>query len=256
MNRPSISMALAATLLGTLVISSQTARLVDDPFAPLPDPGPPQTLRVHAEFIEMPLPTYTGLTSRPRSSADDNDLREKCAELIASGEAHMLESLCTNLIPGTVALSESLTEFIYPTKRGRIQLPNKMPRDAPEPTPAPNPGFILPNWSAFELKNLGSTFEVEGYLDLLNPGIVEIRAIPTLAALGGEVVWSEGNAQVPASKTAMPLFYTLTVKTTTTLLVGEPKFVATLSPHGPDGFRNPDRKVMVFFRADVLTSGR
>lgn len=98
-------------------------------------------------------------------------------------------------------------------------------------------------------------FEHLGH-DLLNPGIVEIRAIPTLAALGGEVVWSEGNAQVPASKTAMPLFYTLTVKTTTTLVAGEPQFVATLSPRGPDGFRNPDRKVMVFFRADVLTSGR
>jgi hypothetical protein len=249
-------MALAATLLGTLVISSQTSRVADDPFAPPPDPGPLRTVRVHAEFIEMPLATYTGLTSRPRSSANDTDLREKCAELIASGEARMLESLCTNLIPGTVALSESLTEFIYPTKRGPIQLPNKMPRDAPEPTPAPNPGFILPNWSAFELKNLGSTFEVEGYLDQLNPGIVVLQAIPTLVAYPREIVWSPGNEQIPSSRTAMPLFYTLEVKTTTAMMMGEPRFVASLSPEGPEGFRDPNRKVMVFFRAEILTVGR
>jgi Flp pilus assembly secretin CpaC len=54
----------------------------------------------------------------------------------------------------------------------------------------------------------------------------------------------------------MPTFYTLRVNTSVTLADGQSMLVAALSPKNKDGVTDFTRKLMVFVKADVITTGR
>ncbi len=54
----------------------------------------------------------------------------------------------------------------------------------------------------------------------------------------------------------MPVFYSLRTSTGLTILDGTYALAAALSPKGPEGFPNFEKKLMVFVRADVVTVGR
>lgn len=249
MKLPVVWTALVAGLLGTVVIHSQTPEDVEDPFAPPPDPKLPRTVRVHAEFIEMPMATYSELVSKPRSSANNSDLRAKCTELIEQGEARILESLCVNAVPGQNATSESIGEYVYQkdyntSKQGPPINLNQPSLGAPV--------SILPP-RTFETKNTGSSFEVEAQIDF-NDAIVELRVAPTLVALAKSFGWETKLTPKTSAQKIMPMFYVMSFETGLTLVRGEPCFIASLSPRGDDGFTDFSRKVMVFLRADILTS--
>jgi hypothetical protein len=54
----------------------------------------------------------------------------------------------------------------------------------------------------------------------------------------------------------MPIMYSLRINTSVTLAAGKPTMVAALSPKDEKGFPDFKRKLMVFVKADVLTTGR
>jgi hypothetical protein len=252
MKFPVFSIAIVAGLLSTIILPSQTDRESGAPFTEPVDQDLPRSVRVHAEFIEIPLATYTKLTSNSRESSNDTDLREQCAQLIESGEAQMLEALCVNALPAQTAASESLTEFIYPTERGPLELPNKIAAGARSPSPPIDWPSIPPVWTAFETKMTGPILEVEASLDEDHP-FVDLRFTPTLVAFSKKIRWATWRLSQSSFHFDLPMFYVLSVKTGITVMPGQPMFVAALSPRNEEGFMESSRKVMVFFRADVLS---
>lgn len=246
-----VLIVLAALLLSTLVISSQTSRELADPFAPPPEPDQPRMIRVHAEFIEMPHTTYTALMARPRSGSNDSDLRQQCTDLIAAGEARIVESLMTNAMPGISATSESIGEYVYPTE---YETPGLGDRVEDLTKHFIRPAGSPPSWPAYETKNTGSTFEVEAQIGK-SARIVDLRFSPRLVSLSDKIVWSTWRNQETSIDTSTPFFYVLLTQTGISVAAGEPCMVAALSPRDAEGFIDPSRKIMLFVRAEILTVG-
>ncbi|MFT6182103.1 MAG: hypothetical protein ACJA1W_004475 [Akkermansiaceae bacterium] len=245
-----LSLIVLSTLLATVITRSQTQ---NDNFDPLGEQNDlPRMIRVHAEFIEMPHATYTKLMAKPRASANDTDLRAECAKLVTAGEAGVLESLCVTALPGQNATVESITEFIYPTEYEPAELPNKVAdSNPPETTTWAGP----PTPSAYDTKNLGSTFEVEAQIDGSLP-IVDLRLTPTIVYHVDNVTWGTFKTEEAEVKFDMPSFYVLTVKTGANLVAGQTTMLAALSPKNEKGFTDTSHKVMLFVRADIIITGK
>ncbi len=245
-----LALALSSLLFGTLTTQSQTD---PDPFA-ANEVGndAPRMIRVQAEFIEMPHATFTRLMAKPRTSANDTDLRAECAKLIESGDAQVIESLSVNAVPGQTATSENIREFIYPTEYS----PPGPPIHVPDRT-LPTKRFLggPPPPQAFDTKNNGSTFEVEAQIDANLP-IVELRFTPTLVHHTGQDVWGVWERNGVKVETSMPRFYILSVKTGVSVAAGQPHMVAGLSPRSEDGWMDSSRKAITFIRADIITIGK
>lgn len=245
-----LTLAFFASILATLITHSQTATEEFDPLGEINDL--PRMIRVQAEFIEMPHTTYTKLMSKPRTSANDTDLRAECAKLVKAGDAGVLETLCVTALPGQSATSESISEFIYPTEYEPGELPNEINGEAVN---GDHPIGSPPTPSAFDTKNTGSTFEVEAHIDA-NDSIVELRLTPTLVYHVNTVNWGAEKAVGAAGPIEMPTFYVLALKTGATVVAGQPSMIGALSPKNDKGIMDPTRKVMVFVRADILTVGK
>ncbi|MFT6864061.1 MAG: hypothetical protein ACJAVK_002623 [Akkermansiaceae bacterium] len=246
-----LSLAILASLLATVLTHSQTTDETPNPLAEI-QANLPRVIRVSAEFIEMPEATYTKLISKPRSSADDTDLRAACAKLVEAGEASVLETMCVTALPGQSATTASIAEYIYPTEYEPGEVPEEVNGIAPGPN---SPWGTPPTPSVFDAKNTGSTFEVEASIDQ-NDSFIELRFTPTIIWHVDTVNWGADKPSGAAGPIEMPTFYVLSVRTGAVVTPGNPTLVATLSPKNDKGFTDFSRKVMVFIRADLLTVGK
>jgi len=247
-----LSLVFLSGLFSTISTRSQTTPGSDDPFAAPEDLSLPRMIRVHAEFIEMPHATYTALMAKPRSGSNDSDLRQKCTDLIASGEARLVESLMANVIPGQNATAESIGEYVYPAEYDPPGIGDRI-EDLTKYfiRPAGSP----PSWPSYETKNTGSTFEVEAQIDN-NAPIVDLRFSPTIISLSGKTVWSTWKNKETSIDTTTPFFYVLSARTGVSVVASEPFFVSALSPQDAQGYMDSSRKIMLFVRADILTVGK
>ena len=242
-----LSLVIIISFFASVITYSQA----NDPFAPSDDPfaaedSEPLMIRVHTEFIEMPHATFTELMAAPRTTANDTDLRERCAELIEKNEARIIESLTVNALPGQSATTENITEFVYPTEHEYSSYPQQM-----EIPPKLQVGLPPGAPSAFDTKNVGSTLEVEANFD--NSKFVEVRLAPTIVYHTGEDVWgawTNGDVTIESSK---PRFYMLKTVTGATVITGQPHMLSAHSPQDKTGSYDPSRKIMLFVRADVIT---
>lgn len=248
-----LSLAVLSSLLATLVLQSQTPTEDFDPLGEVADADLPKMIRVHAEFIEMPQATYTELLSKPSTSANDTQLRAECAELIAGGEARLVESMSVTAIPGQAATVESIAEYIYPTEYD----PGEVPQEVNGIPPGPDAMALgsPPNPTAFDIKNTGSTLEVEAQIDV-NETFIELRFTPTIVYFVDNLNYGADEHRGAAGPILMPQFYVLSVRTGASLINGQPTMVAAHSPKNEEGFTDSSRKIMLFMRADLLTVGK
>ncbi len=244
------SLLVLTSLLATLTTRSQIPTADFDPLGEINDL--PRMVRIQAEFIEMSHPTYTKLMAKPRTSANDADLRAECAKLVAADQAGVLETMCVTALPGQNATSESIAEYIYPTEYEPGEVPDKINGDAA-------PGDTLwgspPTPTAFDIRNLGSTFEVEPMIDV-NGLMVEVRFRPTIVYHVDTINWGSEKTIGAAGPIETPTFYTLQLSSGTILVSGEPSMVAALSPKNDKGLTDTSRKIIIFLRADILTVGK
>jgi len=170
-----LTLIVLASFIATLITYSQTDPAEADPFSPQNNESAPvnpksieapNMIRVHAEFIEMSQPTYTKLMAKPRTSANDTDLRAECAKHIEKKEARIIESMCVTACPGQTTTSESILEFIHPTEYDPGEVPNEVNGQAAAPN---SPFGSPPTPTAFDTKNTGSTFEVEAPTSMFLP---------------------------------------------------------------------------------------
>ena len=224
----------------------------------------PKQIRVQAEFIEVSHEQLTELLFAPKVPANDTELRKQLDQLVKDGKAGIVETLLCTARSGQKATTQSIEEFIYPTEYEPAQLPedsrskdkdNEKDKDANKPRTTLIADAVGPTPTAFETRNLGSTLEIEPTLSEDNK-IIDLRFVPEIVYHVGNNIWAEWKGEHGNSPIQMPTFYTLRVNTSITLADGQPMLVAALSPKNKDGVPDFTRKLMVFVKADVITTGR
>ncbi len=224
-----------------------------------PDVSSPKMIRVQVEYVELSHEVLTELLFlADPPSADATPLRKQVHELVKKGEAKVMETMICTARSGEKAISESISEFIYPTEYEPWELPNEV--DVPD-----KPGGITPDDvkaleslvtpatpTSFETRNLGSTLEIEPTIGV-DGRIIDLRFNPDMVWHTGETVWVERKDPLGnICKVQMPKFYSMRVATALTCREGHYVLAAALSPKDAEGTTDFTRKVMVFVKCDVL----
>jgi hypothetical protein len=219
----------------------------------------PKQIRVQVEFIDVSHTQLTELLFGEKAPANDVDLRKEVAQLVKDGKATILETMLCTARSGQKATSESIEEYIYPTEYEPAEAPSSggapMLHNGPAAVTPARDFATGPTPTAFETKNLGSTLEIEPTLGE-DARIIDLRFLPEIVYHVGNEVWAEWKGEHGNSPIQMPKFYKVAVNTSVTLADGRPMLVAAVSPKDDKGIPDFTRKLMVFVKADVLTTGR
>jgi hypothetical protein len=258
--KTAFAIGIAASVLWLSPFQISHAQTGTPEFDPLGEhDGLPKQIRVQVEFIDVSHEQLTELLFGEKAPANDVELRKQVAQLIKDGKANILETLLCTARSGQKATSESVEEYIYATEYEPAEMVNELNfknEEAAESAKVTRRDFATgPTPTAFETKNLGSTLEIEPTLGEDNK-IIDLRFLPEIVYHVGNEIWAEWKGVHGDSPIQMPKFYKVSVNTSVTLADGKTMLVAAISPKDEEG--NPDftRKLMVFVKADVLTTGR
>lgn len=217
----------------------------------------PKLIRVMAEFVDLPHEELTKLLLEPRKSGNDTELRKEVQKLVVAGKATVVETMLCTCRSGQKATTESIQEMIYPTEYEPSQVSAETDTTAQgvqvKPSDAVNATGPTP--TAFETRNVGSTLEIEPTLGEGNK-LIDLRMVPELVYHHGDKIISVWKSEQGDASIKMPLFYSMRLNTSVTMMDGQTLLVAALSPKNAEGQVDTKRKVMVFFRCDVLEVGR
>jgi hypothetical protein len=216
----------------------------------------PKQIRVQVEFIDVSHEQLTELLFGEKAPANDEEMRKQVAALIKDGKASILETMLCIARSGQKATSEAIEEYIYPTEYEPAELAGNTGGDEGPVNGVPEKKIRRdfatgPTPTAFETRNLGSTLEIEPTLGV-DDKIIDLRFLPEIVYHVGNEVWAEWKGQHGNSPIQMPKFYKVSV----TLADGKPMLVAAVSPKDEQGKPDLTRKLMVFVKADVITTGR
>ena len=242
-----------------IALPAQTGTPEYDPLGEFNDL--PKQIRVQVEYIDLSHEQLTELMFGDKAPANDTELRKQVAQLVKDGKAAIVETMLCTARSGQKATTESIEEIIYPTEYEPAVLPadtepdEKDKDDAAKPDDARRTSASGPTPTAFETRNVGSTLEIEPTLSE-DARIIDLRFIPEIVYHVGNTIWAEWKGEHGNSPIQMPTFYTLRLNTAVTLADGQPMLVATQSPKNKDGVPDFTRKLMVFVKADVITTGR
>jgi hypothetical protein len=231
-----------------------------DPFDPETFDGSlPALIQVQVEFIEMPHELLTDLLFMKRPTRSEaTELRREVQALVKKGDAKVLETQIVTGRSGEKSLAESIREQIYPTEAEPSSIPNAVTvPDKPEGLSAENIKALAalvgsPTPTSFEVRNVGSTLEIEPTVGA-DGKFIDLRFAPELLWHHGNTTWQErkdvlGNI----SKVEVPDFYTVRLSTSLTLTPGAYALAGVVTPRSGSGAADLARKVMVFVKADVL----
>ncbi len=250
-------LAAAFWLSPVLVSQAQTGTSEVDPFGE--SNAPSKLVRVQVEFIEVSHDQLTELMFGEKPAANDVELRKQVAALVKDGKASILETMLCTSRSGQKATAESIEEFIYPTEYEPATLPESVQVDKKDDgsavTSVRRDPATGPTPTAFDTRNLGSTLEIEPTLSQ-DGTIIDLRFVPEIVYHVGNEIWAEWKGEHGNSPIQMPKLYVLRINTAVTLAAGTPMLAAALSPKDADGHPDFTRKLMVFVRADVLTTVR
>lgn len=235
--------------LGCLLVSLSSAVSAKEPTAA------PALVRVQAEFIEVSLARCDQLLFGDHAPATDGELRQQVSQLVAQGQATMVETLTAMAISGHKATSESIREVIFPSEFEPPETPKEVRAAAGDGKPAlqPRDFAVGPTPSAWDKRDVGSMFEVTPTVEA-DGHTVRLKFAPEIVAHLKNEIWQEWKDPRGDAHVQLPLFYTLRCNTTVRTQAGKPLLVATLSPNGPDDLPDPSRKILLFVRCDILTT--
>ena len=214
-------------------------------------------IRVQVEFIDVSHEQFTDLMFGEKPVTNDGELRKQVAQLIKDGKASIMETLLCTSTSGVKATTDSTEEFIYPTEYEPATIPGIANSKEENGTDKPKSNDIAkaigPQPRSFEPRNLGSTLEIEPILRADQKSIY-LRFTPEIVYHVGNKVWAEWKDS-PGSPIQMPTFYRLAVSSAVTLTDGHYMLVAALTPKSKEGNPDTSRKLMIFVKADVITTG-
>ena len=208
----------------------------------------PVQLDIRADFIEVPAEMATRLSSdkeAPKTGPETKTLRDK---LLEGGEARLYASVSVLTKSGQRATAQSVSEVIYPTE---FDPPNAQ-KEGEEPKNQDPSGRDIPTPTAFEMRPVGVTLEVDPVLGA-DGQTIDLNLAPEIVELSGEDVIQE----VPLGSRTLatirqPRFYTMKVQTSVTLENGASQWIGTLIPRNDDGEIDSGRRVLVFVTAKIV----
>ena len=179
-----------------------------------------------------------------RIDTDGTALRHWVQKKIKADEAAIIESAMVTAKSGLRAICESVTEYTYPTEYDPPAVSEKVKLSGQTEAPV-----TPPNATAFETRNVGTTLEVDPFLDADNV-TVDLNFAPEVVALDGHSVWPNEELD-EMFQMRMPTFYTMRITTQVTVMDGRYTFLGTARPRVArvEGVAEP--VALAFVRVDV-----
>lgn len=247
----------AFLLTGTLLAGAPVLLAQDkfDPSGGNTEAALPKVVSTQVEYIVIPTATATKMMYGEKKSANDSELRKQLQTLLDEGKASMLDSQMVTCRNGEKATTESIRELIYPTEFEPSEVPDKVQINGNDSEKAKRELISHPTPTTFEMRNIGSTLELEPTIGD-NGGIIDLRLAPEITYHVGDQVWAEFRDQRGNADIKMPIIYTIRLNTGITLETGKYHLAAMLSPKTDKGFTENTQKIFVFVKSDILTVGR
>lgn len=228
-----------------------------DPFAPDKEwLHAPQQILVMIEWIEMEQAAASKLLLETPMTFNADALRDECGRMIEAQTAKLLETSLVIARSGQKATTESIRERIYPTEYEPWELPQTVALDE-EMKLRPADLRMLASLvtpatpTAFETRNCGATAEVEATV-AGDARTIDLRLAPEIVWEAGMSVYAERKDPLGnMAKIEMPVFYSLKVNTSLTVLNGHHFLTTVQSPKNAEGLVDHQRKVLVFVRCNL-----
>lgn len=221
-----------------------------DPFDP--DMGRPFMVRIQVEYVQVSQAKYLELVSVKRKSADATPIRKRLQEMVAVDEAKVLETGMVVARSGEKATVESIGEHIYPTEYEPSSWSNSGNGGLVKPTFIPSILKVPTISRAFETRNVGHTIEVAPIIGA-NNRVIDLNFAPELVFYVGDTVhMEERDLDGAVYQNRHPMFVKQAVTAAITCIDGQYNLVTVLTPPGEDGKLDPEQKLMVFVKCDIL----
>ena len=215
----------------------------------------PSMIRVMVEYIEVPLPELTKLLAEPRVSTNDNDLRNEIGKLVENKIAKQADTQFVLCRSGETAKTEGILEYISPSEYDPPSPPrNIIANNTTHEAITFSKHLATPTIPmAWDTRPLGSTLEIQPQIDW-NRFLVNLQFAPELVEHVHNQIWAEWYGAQGEAHTKRPLFFVNRMTTGLTVVNGQYCLVGTNSMPGENGTVDYQRKLLLFLRADIITS--
>lgn len=221
------------------------------PFAPGDEEGgEPIMIRVYLEFVELPHERVTELLQK-KDTAIDGAMHKEVRALVKKKEARIKESIMVMARPGQKATVESIMEYIYPSEYEPPGFIGLTPLGDLPVIPMALRGRTW--WPAFESRNVGTMLEIEPNVGA-DESVIDLRFAPELVWVMRHEVWYKHRDQWGEQNDQFPVFEDVRVSTGMTLKAGRFSFVSVFTPMLKNGGRDPEKRMMLFVRADIVSA--
>lgn len=208
----------------------------------------PQHIRVSLQWIEVPHPLLTELTTGEKLSG--SAIHDAVMARAKEGKAKIVETGIVVCRSGQRSVIESIREEIYPAEyhpsRWNVApAPEQLP-----PIPPFNPAYR--NFTAFDTRNTGVTITVEPTLSELE-GQIDLRFEAEVISPSRLITWMEHKDPWGDASVRMPVFERWSVNTGLSLTNGKFELATVISPKPTQPAPAVLKKILLFVRGDVIT---
>ncbi len=231
----------SVTVFAFSLLSFNLSTLAQEP-APVADRHLPRLIQIYTEMFEISALEYAEIMSKPSTSSNHTALRNKLIAQVKAKKVKLVSSQSLISRSGERSTSESINELIYATEYEPAEaVPQK------KGNPDAKITILPPTPTAFETRNVGTTIEVETTIkqDLR---MIDLTFKPEVVKhLGFRILgeWINGT------NVEMPIFYTIRMNTSLTVLDGQFILAGTNSPQ-VDGKEDSSKKILFFVKASIL----
>ena len=225
--------------------------VVDDPFsgdAASAKPGCVTQIGVLVEYIQVGTASATKLVRAHAADADARRLRGQIQSLIDAGEAVLVDSAYVLSASGRRAKVESIYEFIHPTEYD----PPGLPSSFGQPELVDGLPIIPSPPQAFDVRNVGSSFEVEPGWSA-SPDRITLNIAPERVCFVDFIHYGQGGALAQ-----QPLFSVMKLQTNLTLPDGAYSLAAVQVPRDESGEAgdpvrvDQTKRILIFIKASLI----
>ncbi len=248
---PTINMKLRRPIFSALLAIFCVSGCKDKP-APQAAVPKPEGVLIEVQIFSMSreLAAQT-LLNQPIGTSGDAILKNVQA-LVASKQAKLVASPTVSAVSGNQAVIESIFEYRYPTEFEAPQIPQtvgSMVTKTTKTTTVTQETTSFPRTpstpTTFEVKNTGTTLQIEPTIDTQNSLITLSIAVQNTALSGTKVFKTENNGEIE-----QPEFYTKKVTTNAVVKSGGVILLGTTEPDRRLS-KDIDLTEVVFMRATL-----
>jgi len=189
-------------------------------------------------------------------SANPNNVektRDSLEEMIDAGKADLVETVWVRARSGDRAKTESIIEHIYPTEYDPPEIPNLLGNVSSNSPDDENSSRIhithgMP--SAFEIRNVGTTLEVDPVLSD-DFSSINLNLAPEIVVFKGNQDFTREGFEDTAKgidNMMMPLFHTIKDTTQMVVVPGKYNLLGIHTPHD-----DKTKRILVLLRADLIS---